>query len=109
DDGTGPCRLRPEETLHFAFKIDLKRNCIVLGSFPDGRPWECHIHAQDLDAFLRKSAPTRGGQLSSDERQRQCESWLYDQLKQGKKRKKQLIRNEAVQKFGIAKRAFDRI
>jgi hypothetical protein len=107
--GADPIRLRPENTAHFAFKIDLTDDSIELGEIP-GRKFDCAVHAKQLKDFLAKCRVDRAGKSASPVDEDACRSWLLSLMQKNEvAHRKAPLREHAVRHYGVSKRTFDMI
>jgi hypothetical protein len=107
-DGRTVHTLKPEEANHPCFGINIRDNCISLGD-PPGPPWDCDVHTNDLEAFLKKYAHTRHGNTSAAQREQSCRNWLLGIMRKDQRRPKADLRQTAINRFSISQRAFDKI
>jgi hypothetical protein len=76
DDGAGPTLLDPATADHFAFEIDIKKDCVFVHYDPE-RPRACRISADQLDKFLKRYRPSRA-ETSTRPDELGCKKWLVD-------------------------------
>jgi hypothetical protein len=105
--GDDPHVMHASKTNNLGFRINIKKDCIELRDPSD--TWSCLINAQELESFLHKYRTNRSGTHSSQERQSNCLVWLNIMMKKPKRKSKSQCRTEAVEKFSVSARAFDRL
>ena len=108
EGGREPARFDPAEAEHFAFKIDLQRSIVFIKGYPD---WDfhCMISEPDLRGFLRKIRSSRSGTKVAENAEKQCRDWFQSEVAKPKHRSRAEYKREAVARFEISVRAFDRI
>ena len=107
--GDEPHVLHPGEVNRLGFQIDIRNDRIQLRD--PGDRWYCLMNTHQLEVFLGKYRHTRSAGTPKIEGERDCADWLKQLMRKypDKPKSKREYHQEAVRRFAISVRAFDRI